>query len=332
MTGRAFVHPRPTDRVGEGGDESFTWVDVGTLKANGISDLFVYAGAAMPPLVYLQGVLQSGISVTFIDEGSNAPYLTGDPRAAGVARVLAVESKLAAIYPPACSIVYVISDQDSGTPGRNDPRVIAHAAGIDSTSSRPGWVGYTNRNGVDAARPVAPHMRASWVPRTWGANVTDAIVQEIGSPVDGLDLDGIQIAEWGQWRLGTPEVDVSAEHAPILVQDKASPGTPAYVIGWVPQLLGCYRRAVSTAEAFGGELGAEEFDGFIETDPANAGQPYNVPTATINLFPLLPSDAAPPVDVNALATALAAKLPPNTAIDPAALAAGVASHLALTTK
>jgi hypothetical protein len=152
----------------------------------------------------VQAVLAAGITVTFIDEGATDPYDVPDAYAAGVARATASEARLAGYYPDVCSIVYVLSDQDVSTPGPDNANLKAHAQGIDVATTRPGWIGYSNRYGIDAARQVATKLRASWVPVTWGADGSDALVQQIGSPVDGLDVDTIQNPEWGQWRSVMP--------------------------------------------------------------------------------------------------------------------------------
>lgn len=318
--GRIFVHPRPSLLLlGGAADESFTWVDPTVLTANSVTDLEVYLAAAMPPASYIESVLAAGISVQFIDEGATAPYAVADPYGDGYARARAAEAKLAGLYPPECWIVYVLSDENVSTPGSGDPRVTRHAAGIDTGTTRPGWVGYSNRNGIDAARSVAPKMRASWVPRTWGADSSDALVQEIGSPVDGLDLDTIQIADYGQWRPGgTPTSTVKENDMfPRLVT--ASDATTPWFMTWVHPILGQrVKRVVVHPEAdWLLAEGTYNIPGLI-----NNGGPWQWANASIMALP----DAPPmpgSIEPAALASAIVAKLPTPGGMTDAQLEADV---------
>lgn len=269
------------------GDEAWDHLDVPTLQSAGITDLLVYCGPAMPPVDYIDGVLGAGITITFIDEGSTAPYAVADPYGDGVRRVQAAEAKLAGLYPADCRIMYVLSDQDVSTPGPGDPRVQAHAHGIDTATTRPGWLAYSNRNGVDAARSVCTRLTGSMVPATWGANGTDTLVQQIGSPVAGLDIDAIQAPEWGQWHPGGHDV------ASMYVTRQADPNGTGI---WVTD--GQTKRWV----------GPDEW-GFVNF-VSGANPPKVVPISD-QWWNSLPT-AGTPIDTAALAKAIAAALPPIT--------------------
>jgi hypothetical protein len=185
-------------------DFSWTHPDPAELVANNISDCLLYCGPAMPDNGYIQQLLAAGLSVTFIEETRQDPYVGGYD--AGVARVRYAEGRVvAAGYPADCTIVYVLSDQNVAMPGAAQEAMVAdHARGIDDATTRPAWMGYGNRTAIDAARTTSPKMLYSWVPATWRYDATDTLVQQIGSPINGTDVNVIQTPNWGQWGGSSP--------------------------------------------------------------------------------------------------------------------------------
>lgn len=253
----------------------------------------IYSGAARPDPATIKGW---GVPVLLGFEATTT-YSYGGAGNVDAAADQLLGAAQAIGYPSGCGFWICAADENS-TPAQYLPNIEAHFGRWRERLGPVPITPYGNPDAIYAAARGAGGLINLWGVGTWnggeggGPNQPPAqspfsLLQSGNTPgpAPGTDLDWlyVPVANFAAWG-GPAPAPAPEEDMDILVQDRNQPaGTPAYVLfmehgrGW--------KRAVSGDEALGGLLGDEAFLGFIKTDPANPGQPYQLAQTEINKFP-----------------------------------------------